>query len=380
MRFSAIPGQEHIKKQLLASSSGNRIAHAQLFVGKEGSGTLAMALAYARTLLCVGGSIEDDCNKKYTSFSHPDLHFAYPVATSDKVKSHPISENYIGEWRNFLSENLYASLYDWYQYIGIEKKQGQIGVDEAHQMVKKLSLKSYEGGNKVMIVWMLEKMNTSAANKLLKLIEEPPKNTIFIFIAEKQELLLDTIISRCQITNFPPLSEDSLHKHLINKGLDSNLALKIARQSEGNLNRALFLSQGTLDENIFEKWFIQWVRTAFQAKGNKSSILELTRWAEEIAKSGKEIQKKFLEYSLELMRQALLLNYSLKELVTYDLSASGFDIAKFAPFIHEGNGTEIQKVLEEALYHIERNGNSKLIFTDLSIKLTRLLHVKAKPI
>lgn len=382
MLFKDILGLSHIKNHLCSSADAGRIPHAQLFVGPEGSGTLVTALAYAQYLLCgnSGGEnlpIEDSCNLKCDSLSHPDLHFAFPVSNSAKVKSHAVSNNYLGEWRQFIKEQPYGNLFDWYQLIGIEKKQGQIGVDEAHDIVKKLSLKSYEGGYKTMILWMAESMNIAASNKLLKLIEEPPDKTVFIFIAEDEEQILQTIRSRCQVLHFPPLSEEAISEALIEKGLTRDEALKVAHESNGNFNKAMDLMNKDSEELIFEKWFVQWVRSAFKAKGNKAAVHELILWSEEVAKTGRETQKKFLKYCLAVMRQAMLLNYNVKELVYMRIHIDGFQLEKFAPFIHERNIMPIVNELEDAIYHIERNGNSKIILTDLSIRLTRLLHKRA---
>lgn len=382
MQFDAILGLAHIKNHLTVSADSGRIPHAQLFVGPEGSGTLAMAIAYAQYLLCansggknVGGL--SSCNTKCENLTHPDLHFAFPVATSDTVKSHAVSNHYLPQWRNFIKEQPYGNLFDWYQSIGIENKQGQIGVDEALDMVKKLSLKSFEGGFKIMIVWMAEYLNNAAANKLLKLIEEPPDKTCLILVVEKEEEVLQTIRSRCQSLHFPPLAESTIAEGLMQRGANHNEAFQIAHEANGNFNRALDLLVKDSEDLVFEQWFVQWTRTAFKAKGNKGAIQDLILWSEEVAKTGRETQKKFLGYCLTVIRQALLLNYKADALVHLKMHVAGFELQKFAPFVHENNIFPIVKELEDALYHVERNGNSKMIFTDLSIKLTRLLHVKA---
>ncbi|NJB71483.1 DNA polymerase-3 subunit delta' [Saonia flava] len=382
MLFKDILGLVHIKKHLSQSADAGRIPHAQLFVGPEGCGSLPMALAYAQYVICSNVNGENiagnsACNIKCNSFSHPDVHFAFPVANSDKIKSHAVSNNYMEEWRQFLQEQPYGNLFDWYRLIGIEKKQGQIGVDEAQDVVKKLSLKSYEGGYKVMIIWMADKMNGAAANKLLKLIEEPPEKTVFLLLAEDEEQIIQTIRSRCQILNFPPLAENVIANALQEDGLSLEEAYRIAHEANGNFNKALDLKNNNSEDLVFEKWFVQWVRSAFKAKGNKAAIHELILWSEEVAKTGRETQKKFLKYCLGVMRQALLINYNATELAYLKIHVDGFQLEKFAPFVHENNILDISEELESAIYHIERNGNSKLILTDLSIKLTRLLHKKA---
>ena len=383
MLFEDILGLEHIKKHLTQSVDNGRIPHAQLFVGAEGCGTLPMAIAYAQYILCSNKNGENDsgnqsCNLKFETFSHPDLHFAFPVTTSDKAKSRPVSNVYMDEWRQLLKEQPYGNLFDWYKLLGVDNKQGQIGVDEAMEITKSLALKSYEGGYKVMLIWMVEKMNTACANKLLKLIEEPPEKTVFILIAEDEGQIISTIKSRCQMLHFPPLSENDIKQGLIKQyGLDESVAIKIAHQSNGNFNKACDLIYQDSEDLQFEKWFVFWIRSAFRAKGNKAAIHDLINWSDDISKTGRETQKQFLHFCLNLFRQALLLNYNANELVYLEPKEDSFKLEKFAPFIHNSNILEINDELQDAIYHIERNGNSKIILTDLSIKLTRLLHKKS---
>lgn len=383
MQFSSVLGQEHLKNHLTQSVDHGRIPHAQLFVGPEGSGTLPMALAYAQYILCGNKGSEnqggnDACNLKFKNFSHPDMHFVFPVAITDKIKKHPVSNLFMGEWRQLLKEQPYGNLFDWYRILGIDNKQGQIGVDEALNIVKSLSLKSYEGGYKIMLVWMAEKMNTSAANKLLKLIEEPPAKTVIILIAEDEGQIINTIRSRCQVLHFPPLAETVIAEALKkNYQLDELTATKIARQASGNYNKACDLVYHDSEDIQFEEWFVFWVRSAFKAKGNKSAIHDLISWSEQVAKTGRETQKQFLYFCIDFFRQALLMNYNANALVIFEPKTKNFKLENFAPFVHEGNIMDISQELEDAIYHIERNGNSKIILTDLSIKLTRLLHKKA---
>ncbi|PWI29811.1 DNA polymerase III subunit delta' [Flavobacteriaceae bacterium LYZ1037] len=382
MLFSEILGQEHIKTHLTQSADHGRVPHAQLFVGPEGSGTLPMAIAYAQYILCKNVAGEntgenESCNLKFNNLSHPDLHFAFPVATNDKVKRHPVSSMFLEEWRELLKEQPYGNLFDWYKKLGVENKQGQIGVDEATEVVKSLALKAYEGGYKVMLIWMAEKMNTSAANKLLKLIEEPPNKTVFILISEDEEQIINTIRSRCQVLHFPPLAEDVIKEAIIkNYNLDQSIAAKIAHQANGNYNKACDLVYHDSEDTPFETWFIFWIRSAFKAKGNKSAIHDLISWSEDISKTGRETQKQFLQFCITFFRQALLQNYQASDLVYLETKTENFDLKKFAPFVHGNNIVEITQELQDAIYHIERNGNSKIILTDLSIKLTRLLHKK----
>ncbi|EGD34412.1 MULTISPECIES: ATP-binding protein [unclassified Capnocytophaga] len=360
------------KKYLKETIYTDRIAHAQLFIGEEGVGTLPTAIAYATEILTKTGN--DNTKIKCEHLTHPDLHFAYPTATTTKIKDHPYSTLFLEEWRQFINKNPYGTLFDWYQFIGIANKQGKIGVDDAKEITSNLSLKSFEGGYKIMIIWMAELMNTDCSNKLLKLLEEPPAQTIFILVVENESLLLDTILSRCQITRFTKLGDQIITNALLEKGITDSEAQKIAIRAQGNFRRALsFLNKDS--DNLFEEWFVRWVRMAYSAKGNKGILPSMLAWSEEIAKEGRETQKLFLEYCLEVFRQALLANYGVDSLVYIQFN-SNFKIQNFAPFVHHNNIQEIQQNIEEALYHIERNGNSKLILTDLSIKLIRLIHTK----
>lgn len=377
MRFSNILGQEHIKNHLQQSANNGRIAHAQLFVGKEGSGTLPMAIAYAQYLICLNNENTESCQIKCDKLGHPDMHFAFPVTTSEKVKKHATSDLYINEWRTYVSEQPYGNLFNWLQSIGVENKQGQIGVEEAESIVKKLQLKSFEGGYKVMIVWMAEKMNIPASNKLLKLIEEPPEKTVFILICEDEEQIIGTIRSRCQVLHFPVLSEINIVNGLINiENASEKEAKKIAHQADGNFNKAVHLFHNDSSDAIFEEWFITWIRTAFKAKGNATVVNDLVQWSETISKTGRETQKQFLTYCLQFFRQALLLNYKTPQLTFLETKTPGFKLERFAPYIHGNNINSINDELNSAIYHIERNGSAKMILLDLSIKLTRLLHTK----
>ena len=382
MLFSNTLGQTHIKNHLLKGIENGRIPHAQLFVGKTGSGILPVALAYAQAILASnhpkGSKAHENCVSKVSNLAHPDLHFVFPVNTNQRIKKNPFSNLFLEDWRTFVSKSPFGSLYDWLAFLGIEKKQGNINVDEAKQMLKSLSLKPYEGGHKVMIIWMADRMNTACANKILKLVEEPPQKTILLLLTPYEEKILGTIQSRCQKLHFPLLSEEVISNQLIeNKGVESKKAKKISSLCGGDYQQALNLVDNLGDDGVFEHWFVDWVRTAFKAKGNKGSINALISWSEEIAKQGRETQKKFLGYCQETFRQAMLKNYKADSLLFFDAPNTKFSIEKFAPFVHQNNIFEISEALETASYHIERNGNAKIIFTDLSIKLTRLLHAKS---
>lgn len=382
MQFSEILGQEHIKSHLTRSADLGRIPHAQLFVGPEGSGTLPMAIAYAQYIICSNQNAEnsgsnESCNLKFQKTSHPDLHFIYPTVSTEEVKTKPKSIDFITEWREFLTQNPYGSLFDWYQILGVKNKQGEIRVDDAQEILKSLALKSYEGGYKVMIIWMADKLNIAASNKLLKLLEEPTDRTVFILISENEEDIIQTIRSRCQVLHFNGLSETVIAEALVSReNIESKTAIKIAHQAQGNYNKALQLLQPDSESVFFEKWFVDWVRAAFRAKGNAAAIQDLIQWSEQIAGLGRETQKKFLHFCIDMFRQALLLNYQTESLVYMEPKVEKFKLENFAPFVNGNNINDIFKELSDAMYHIERNGNPKIILTDLSIKLTRLIHKK----
>ncbi len=382
MHFSEIIGQEHLKNHLTKSADLGRIPHAQLFIGPEGSGTLSMAIAYAQYILCKNLNSEnsggnESCNLKFGHFAHPDLHFIYPTVTTPEVKTKPKSVDFITDWREFLNQNPYGSLFDWLNFLEAGNKQGEIRVDDAQEILRLLSLKSFEGGYKVAIIWMADKMNIAASNKLLKLLEEPTDKTLFILVAENEEDIIQTILSRCQVLHFNGLSENNIAERLITDfNIEEREARKIAHQAQGNFNKALKLLNENGEDAAFEEWFVEWVRAAFRAKGNASAISDLIKWSETIAGIGRESQKKFLNYCIEMFRQALLINYQTTSLVYMEPKVAKFKLENFAPFVNGNNIDAIFTELSDAIYHIERNGNAKIVLTDLSIKLTRLIHKK----
>lgn len=372
MTFEDIVGQDHLKSFLQNNIRSGRIPHAQLFVGKDGLGALAMAMAYASFLIQ-----NENPEQKINALQNPDIHFFFPVVKKEKSSSTVISKDYLKEWRAFIKEHPYGSLSDWYNSIGAGNKQGVITVDEAQAIIKTLAMKSFGGGNKILIIWHAEKMTSACANKLLKWFEEPNQKTSIILITEQEDALLKTIQSRCQAIHMHPFTESQLTNTLIKyKGMDEVAAKRIAQRAEGNINSAFKLIEQEENTLEFEAFFIDWVRTAFQAKTNKKSINKLMAWSETVAKLGREMEKQFLSYSLDVFRQALMLNYGAKGLVHLQISDKSFSLEKFSNFIDAQNIEKISSEIESAIYHIERNANGKIVLTDLSIKLTRLLHQK----
>lgn len=381
MRFSNIIGQQHIKNHLMYSAKNGRIPHAQLFIAPEGVGALPMAIAYAQYIIC-NNTLDDNeggnasCNLKFDNYQHPDLHFVFPVYTNKTDKKNS-SEDFLPLWYDFIKKNPYGSYTDWLYQIEVKNQQPQISVKEAEFISKKLALKSYEGGYKVMIVWMAEKMNIDTANKLLKLLEEPYEKTLFLLIAEDEKSILPTILSRCQVLHFNKLADHDISQALKQKeSVEENKAKALAKLANGNYNKALAELHTTDDGLPFDKWFVDWVRSAFRANKDAKVVSNLVSWSDELAGIGRENQKLFLEHCLEIFRQALLWNYGAKDLVYYKSKVESFKIENFAPFINDQNIFEIYKEINNAIYHIERNANPKILFTDLSIKLTRLIHRK----
>ena len=376
MHFQDVVGHQNQKKVLVDSLALERIPHAQLFEGADEQGVLALAIAYANTVVCGTANSDSPARLKADGLVHPDIHFVFPTATTAEIKSKPTSNAFAAQWREFVQEQPYATLYDWSQFLGIENKQAAIHVTDALQVMQKVSLKSFEGGWKCVIVWHAEKLTTAASNKLLKSIEEPPAKTLFLLVCPDENQLLATIRSRCQRTHFGRVSKQEITDFLVNKGVAQEAARAMAAQSSGAVGRAiaLFNQQGNLA--LYEKWFVSWVRTAFRAKGNKGVVLELTDWSQQIATEGVETQKQFLGFAIMLFRSAIMTHYNLSAVAPFNTSRD-FKLSKFAPFIHGSNIMPIIDALEKSTYHLERNGNAQMIFTDLSFKLTRLLHQKA---
>lgn len=376
MHFQDILGQETLKKTLQESLALGRIPHAQLFEGQDGQGILGLALAYANAVVCGSNKLDTPSRLKANNLIHPDIHFIFPTTTSTDVVSKPTSEEYIPQWRQFVKEHPFGSLYDWNSFLGTENKQGVINVNDALHVIQKVNLKSFEGGWKCVLVWHAEKLNLAASNKLLKSIEEPPEKTLFLLLCPDENQLLSTIRSRCQVLRLGRVSESVLVDFLIEKGSPLDQAHVIAKQAKGNVGMALALLDKQDEQAVYERWFVDWVRTAFRAKGNKAVVLDLSSWSQELASKGVETQKQFLAYAISVFRYALMEHYSLASLSLFH-SYTGFELKKFAPFVSGANIIPIIQSLEKSVYHLERNGNTQMIFTDLSFKLTKLLHQKA---
>lgn len=380
MLFKEIIGQQAIKQRLIKSVKENRVSHAQLFLGPEGSGNLALAVAYIQYLYCDNRTEEDACGTcpaciKINKLIHPDLHFLYPqVVKKDDEK---VRQSFLANWREAFSENPYLNLNQWYEKMGIENKQGSISVEDSAEILRKLSLKTYESEYKAVVIWMPEKIHPTAANKMLKILEEPPSKTLFLLVAENQDQLLPTVLSRTQLIKINKLTDEDILNTLLNQhAAPYQQAKNIVHLADGNYNEALSLLHQENDENyIGTESFIKWMRMCFSYQ---KKVGELVSWCEEISKKevGREKQKNFLQYALHLIRECLLTNYADSALVKLDEQEKEF-AQKFAPFVHHGNYEQFVKELNDAYFHIERNAYPKILFLDLSFKIGKLLQMKA---
>lgn len=393
MKFSEIIGHEQLKQRLRHTVAENRVSHAQLFLGPEGSGKLALAIAYAQYINCRHRTPDDSCGecpscKKYGKLIHPDLHFIYPINKNKEFENKKIvfSTDYLPVWRNFLHENnYYVTLGDWYDAIGIEKKQGIINADDADSVNRTLSYKAYESEYKVMIIWMVEKMNQTSANRLLKNLEEPPEKTLFLLITENQHQVISTILSRTQLVKVQQL-EDTEIQHALEQryGLEHAEARNISLLAEGNYGWALKLSgivgsgiKAIDEERIRFELFREWMRRCFSMG---SVFKDYDKFLELVPKllmdNSREKQKEFLAYSLSMFRTCLhyhIGNHHLVKLVGEELEF----VIKFSPFIHPRNIHFLTEEFNTAIQQIERNASANLIYTDLSHLLARILRMPA---
>lgn len=377
MQFKDIIGQEAVKQKLINSVRENRVPHAQLFLGSVGSGTFPLALAYTQYILCPNRTATDSCGvcpscQKISKLVHPDVHFVFPSAANKKVKKDPESDLFIEEWRNFvLANNAYFDAQSWYQSLDIENKQGYISVRDAATLQRKLNLKAYEGDYKVGIIWMAEKMRVDTANKLLKLLEEPPEKTVFLLIAEDQDELLATIRSRTALMKIPRIENDVLQQALEEKfDCTENDAHDAAMIAEGDWLAACRYVNDKDEEKFFFQTFQQWMRLCFL-----NAMGQLIDFASNIKTIGRERQKELLNYGLKVVRNAMLINNNLSDLVMLPNDEKTF-VTKFAPFINSANTMQINELFEESINQIERNGNAQIIFLDDSFKLVRYLRMK----
>ncbi|NLJ42676.1 MAG: DNA polymerase III subunit delta [Bacteroidales bacterium] len=374
MKFSDIPGQKEIIQRLIGSVKTERVSHAQLFTGPEGCGNLALALAYAQYISCEDRTPRDSCGTcksciKYEKLIHPDLHFVFPVIRS-KASSEPVSDNYIEQWREFVRKSPYFTLNKWLDSIEVGNAQGLIFASEASEILRKLSLKAFESDFKIMIIWLPEKMHPSSANKLLKLIEEPPEKTLFILVSDEPDKVIPTIISRCQLLKIPSFRFEEISSYLVDTfRIHKAKADDIAGVVNGNLIRAVELCENEDSSLKNLDYFKTLMRFAW-----KRDIVSLINWSEEMAAIGREPQKNFLSFTLRLLRENLMITLGQKKnsLVYLTGEESEFS-AKFHPFINQENIYSFSEEINKAYSHIEANGNARIIFLDLGLRITRLI-------
>lgn len=372
MFFREVIEQEEVKKKFLLEVKENRIPHAQLICGPEGVGKLPLAIAYARYLLCPNHTEEDACGicpscVKMNKLAHPDLHFVFPIVKKKNQKE-IVCDDYIKDWRNFVLNNPYFNLNHWLKEMNAENAQAMIYTKESDEILRKLSLKSSEGGYKVMIIWLPEKMNEACSNKLLKLLEEPPAKTVFLLVSEQPDLMLTTILSRTQRVNVRLIKEESIVEKLKDSyGLTDQDALTTAHLANGNFIRAMEQIHLNEEKKLFFDLFVSLMRLSYQRK-----IREMKAWSELLAGIGRERQKDFLEYAQRMIRENFILNFHHNELTYMNRDEYNFSV-RFAPFVNERNAMGIMDELTVAQQHIEQNVNAKMVFFDFSLKMIVLL-------
>lgn len=381
MLFKSITGQLEIKRRLIQTVHENRVSHAQLFFGPEGSRKLALAIAYAQFINCRNRYFEpespgggDACGVcpsciKFSKLIHPDLHFIFPVATTKEVERNPVSKDFLKTWREVMLENDFRlSLNDWYKAAGFEKKQGIINADDCSEILRTLSYKSYESEYKVMIIWMADRLFHAAAPKILKILEEPPDKSLFILITENSEKIISTILSRTQTIKFPKLQDEDIMRELtVRYSCPPDEARRIIPIVDGNLTQAIKIFKNDEDEFFFLEKFIQWMRLCF-----KNDLAKTMEFVGEIAKLGREKQKNFLAYAERIIRNAMLINYKNTDLTRLNREEMDF-LVKFSKYIDHSNILSYTEELEKAQFHIERNANPNILFMDLSMTITILL-------
>ncbi len=384
MQFKDIIGQQQVKARLLATVRENRIAHTQLFLGPEGSGAFALAIAYAQYINCPHKTEEDSCGVcpscvKYRKFAHPDLHFIYPTAINSKVKKNPQASLFHEEWHDFLTEHqAYITQGAWYEKLGIGNKQGTIYARDANEMIKLLNYKTYESPYKVVILFQAERLHPAASNKLLKSLEEPPENTLIILVAERYELIIPTVRSRAQLVKIPPINAVELQHALVDRfpeALDTDKASALAALSYGSWNRAVALMDDTEDSTYYFVKFREWMRLCF--RGN--DYFAINEMVQELSRLGREKQKKFLGYGLQVIHNTLFVNEKQTGRVMAKPDEKEY-LQKFAPYINRANRREMYDLLNEAVYHIERNAHPGILFADLSFRISRLMQKGKKAV
>ncbi|MBP7102055.1 MAG: hypothetical protein KBA86_02300 [Bacteroidales bacterium] len=385
MLFSDVFVNDVVKKKLINTVINQRVSHTQLFLGTEGSHTLALAIAYAQYINCKNRSATDACGVcescvKYRHLAHPDLHFYFPTATNNTVKDKPISSDFYDEWREMLiSSQMLFTENDWYQKLELESKQAFINVRDVEDIIYKASMKPYESEYKVFIIWMVDKLRHDGAPRLLKTLEEPDGKTLFILITENQEKIIDTILSRAQLVKVNKLNTEEITNAFIEKfACDRDTARKIAFASDNNLIEAFRLYKNEQNDNEDLKLFVQLMRVSFMLSSNNTFDFNLvTDYINEIEKLGRERQKSFLRYAIMFVRKCIFWDYELEQIVKYTPEEKDW-IIKFKPYIDRHNGPFYYKYFNESIKHIQTNASAKILFTDLMFQIVTRFSKKVK--
>lgn len=362
MDLGRILGQENLKEKISNSIINNTFPQSKLIVDKDGYGGLNLAIEISR------GILKKNSNYSGDLFDHPDLYISFPSFSSLKDNT-DFYKNVLA----FIKQNPYGNYLSWSNFMGNTTSQGSLKVSDVEKIQEKSLLKPFLGGNKVFILWGFETMMPQASNKLLKILEEPPKNTFYILVTNNLQTVLPTIISRCQISNLNPISFDEIYNYLNEYFSNKDLTL-ISNSSMGSISRALYYAQEDSESISHEKKFVECLRFAFLAKKSKSAVLDLVKWSEQIASNTREQQKEFLSFCSYLVREAMLISYSSSKISTF-LSSTDFKIEKLSPFIHSKNLIDLVDLIEDAHYCVSRNVNSKIIFTNFAINLTKLINI-----
>lgn len=372
MKFKEVIGQEEAQQRLIQMVSEGRVPHAMMFCGPSGCGKMALALAFASYLLCKNSEGTDDscgtCQQcaMLRSWSHPDLLFTYPVIkpSGSSADHKTISDDYAREWREMLSEGPYFSMDQWLEKMKAGNQQALIYVAESEVLIRKLSMKSSQGGYKVNIIWLPERMREDCANKMLKIIEEPPQQTVFLMVCEEPERLLETIRSRVQRIDIKRIDTQAIEKALVERrAIDEVMAHQIARASNGDWLKALEELDASNENHQFLDLFILLMRQAYMR-----NVKDLKAWSENVAALGRERQKRMLVYFQHLVRENFMYNFGNPELVYMTTAESNF-AKNFARFINEANVIEINDIFATALRDIGQNGNPKMVFYDVALKM-----------
>ncbi|RCW37428.1 ATP-binding protein [Marinilabilia salmonicolor] len=377
MLFKDVVGQKAVKDHLISMVREDRISHAQLFTGPAGAGLMPLALAFAQYVNCHNPGPVDSCGvcpscKKMAKLIHPDFHFVFPIVKRGSEKN-PVCADYLTEWREFVLKSPYFTIHEWFSFLNAEKSQGMIYTQEGNEIIKRLSLKNFEGKYKIMVVWQPEKMHNSAANRLLKILEEPPARTLFILVSDYPAGILPTILSRTQQLKIPRIDDAALTQGLMGTfGVEEAEAKTVARISGGDFVKARDIVGNSEEKQYFNQMFVNFMRFSY-----KGQLGEIAKWVDELSGLPKERLKNLLLYCIAILRESYIANYDIADLV-YATPAENNFIDKFKPFVNDRNVESMVEEFSLALAHIEQNGNIRLVLFDMAIKISSWFRISNK--